>query len=186
MRALRRFLAGRYGGTQDHRFGSGRDGRLIEGALMALAAAGGAAVAQAAGTDAWISFRTRVAGWFGRGDAEREQAAMRRLDATAAELAAAAERGDGQPLLVHEAMWRGRFQDLLESLQENERDEAGRVLRALLDEHAPPDGGASAGDGGLAAGRDTHITAEGGSIATGVLHGNASISHPSMPTPPQG
>ncbi|MFD8385827.1 hypothetical protein ACFV2X_46175 [Streptomyces sp. NPDC059679] len=159
---------------------------MIEGALMALAAAGGAAVAQAAGTDAWTGFRTRVAGWFGRGDAEREQAALRRLDATADELAAAAERGDGQPRLVHEAIWRGRFQDLLENLQEADQDEAGLALRALLDEQPPPAGGASAGDGGLAAGRDTRITAKDGSIATGVLHGNATINHPSTPTPPKG
>jgi hypothetical protein len=143
-------------------------------------------VAQAAGTDAWTSFRTGVASWFGRKDAEREQAALRRLDATAAELAAAAERGDDQPRRDHESMWRARFQDLLENLQEGDQDEAGLALRALLDEHAPPAGGVSARDGGLATGRDVHVTAEGGSIATGVLHGNATINHPSMPAPPQG
>ncbi|WP_049570215.1 hypothetical protein [Streptomyces sp. SBT349] len=159
---------------------------MIEETLTALAAAGGAAVAQAAGTDAWTGLRTRVAGWFGRGDAERERAALRRLDATATELAAAAEDGGAQPRLMHEAMWRGRFQDLLEGLEEVEQDEAARVLRALLDEHAEHAGGASAGDGGLAAGRDVRITAEGGSIATGVLHGNASVNRPPTPTPPQG
>lgn len=155
---------------------------------MALAAAGGAAVAQAAGTDAWAGVRTRVAGWFGRGDAERERAALRRLDATAAALAAAAARGDAEARRAQEAMWRARFQDLLESLQEGDQDEAGRALRALLDEHAPPAGagGASAGGGGLAAARDVHISAEGGSIAAGVLHGDASVNHPRKPAPPQG
>lgn len=154
---------------------------------MALSAAGGTAVVQAAGTDFWTGLRTRVAGWFGRGDAQREEAALRSLDATAAELAAAAERGDAaQAQLVQAAMWRGRFQERLESLQEAEQDEAGRVLRALLDEHAASAGEASAGDDGLAAGRDVNIRADEGSIAAGVLHGNATINPPSKPAPPQG
>jgi hypothetical protein len=46
---------------------------LVE-TLAALAAAGGAAVVQAAGTDAWNGFRQAVARWFARGDAQREQA----------------------------------------------------------------------------------------------------------------
>jgi hypothetical protein len=162
----------------------GEAGVVMEGAVMALAAAGGAAVAQAAGTDAWTGFRNSVAAWFGRGDAEREQAVLRRLDASAAELEAAVERGDGQPRLIHENMWRGRFQELLESLGAAERGEAARALRALLDERAQTSaGGASAGPGSLAAGRDVHITAEEGSIATGVLYGGAHISRPTTPTP---
>jgi hypothetical protein len=52
---------------------------LAEEALAALAAAGGTAVVQAAGTDAWAGFRSRVAKWFARGDTEREQIALERL-----------------------------------------------------------------------------------------------------------
>ncbi|MGW3466207.1 hypothetical protein ACWDE9_44675, partial [Streptomyces olivaceoviridis] len=38
---------------------------MLEQALTALAAAGGAAVVQAAGTDAWTGLRQAVARWFG-------------------------------------------------------------------------------------------------------------------------
>ena len=38
---------------------------------------------QAAGTDAWTGLRLEVARWFGRGDGQREQAELERLDQTA-------------------------------------------------------------------------------------------------------
>ena len=41
---------------------------MLAEALTALAAAGGTAVVQAAGKDAWTGFRARVAKWFARGD----------------------------------------------------------------------------------------------------------------------
>jgi hypothetical protein len=53
---------------------------LLSDALVALAAAGGTAVVQAAGTDLRADFRERVATWFGRGDAEREHAELERLN----------------------------------------------------------------------------------------------------------
>ena len=62
---------------------------MLAEALTALAAAGGTAVVQAAGTDAWTGFRARVAKWFARGDTGREQVALERLDRTAAALGAA-------------------------------------------------------------------------------------------------
>ncbi|MFZ3474947.1 hypothetical protein ACODT3_01270 [Streptomyces sp. 4.24] len=64
---------------------------MLERAWAALAAAGGAAVVQAAGTDAWTGLRQAVAGWFARGDARREQAALERLDQTADALRATQE-----------------------------------------------------------------------------------------------
>jgi hypothetical protein len=57
---------------------------MLTEALTALAAAGGTAVVQAAGKDAWTGFRGRVAKWFARGDTGREQVALERLDRTAA------------------------------------------------------------------------------------------------------
>ena len=47
---------------------------MLDQALTALAASGGTALAQAARTDAWTSLRQELARWFGRGDAQREQA----------------------------------------------------------------------------------------------------------------
>jgi hypothetical protein len=59
---------------------------MLEQALTALAAAGGTAVVQAAGTDAWTGLRQAVARWFGRGDRQRERVELERLDRTAGEL----------------------------------------------------------------------------------------------------
>ncbi|QEV56463.1 hypothetical protein CP981_37095 [Streptomyces platensis] len=57
---------------------------MLTEALMALAAAGGGAVVQAADTDLWAGFSQRVARLFSRGDTQREQAELERLDRTAA------------------------------------------------------------------------------------------------------
>ena len=52
---------------------------LVE-AMTALASqAGGAAVVQAAGTDAWEGFRQRVAGFLRRGDHQREGVELERV-----------------------------------------------------------------------------------------------------------
>lgn len=56
---------------------------------MALTAAGGTGVVQAAGSDAWAGFRRRTAMLSGQGDDEaRERAELERLDAAAAALTA--------------------------------------------------------------------------------------------------
>ncbi|MFD5145640.1 hypothetical protein [Streptomyces sp. NPDC058401] len=147
-----------------------------------MAAAGAAAVVQAATTDAWTEVRDRVARWFGRGDGELERVQLERLDRSAAELAA----GGGSDRARQETVWRTRIEDLLEGLTDDEeREQAATELRALLDATADARG-VCAGTGGLAAGRDVSVQAEGGSIAAAVLHGGAHIGPPRVPDPSQG
>jgi hypothetical protein len=148
---------------------------MLPEALTALSAAGGAAVAQAAGTDAWTTFRARLARWFGRGDEEREQAELERLDQTATTL----DGADEAQRVREETRWQTRIEALLESLPEDERTALATELKALLPQAAP---------GGVTSGRDTTIRAEGpGSVAAGVIHGGVTITNaPSRPRPPEG
>ncbi|MDX3534175.1 hypothetical protein PV721_07310 [Streptomyces sp. MB09-01] len=158
---------------------------MLPEALLALATAGGTAVVQAAGTDAWDSFRAQVAGWFGRGDTDRASGELVRLDRSASELATAgADTGGERARIRQEAMWQARFEGLLESLPDDQRDRAAEELRALLDAPAAP--GVSAGDAGLAVGGDLHVRADHGSIAAAVIHGGAHLSPPPPPAPSQG
>ena len=156
---------------------------MLEAAVAALAASGGTAVVQAAGTDAWQSLREGVARWFGRGDERRANAALERLDRTEA----AVRDGDPDACAEQRIEWRARFADLLAELDEGERDAAGEELTRLLARLGGDAGpGVSAGDGGLAVGGDVRITAEGNSVATGVLQGDVNLSGPSEPGRGQG
>ncbi len=158
-------------------------GRVLAESLTALAAAGGAAVVQAATTDAWTGLRERVARWFGRGDGELERVQLERLDRSAAELVAGG--GSEQERALQATVWQTRIEDLLEGLDGEQQEQAATELRALLaDTAAAP--GVSAAAGGVAAGRDVSVTAEGGSIAAAVLHGGAHIGPPPVPDPSQG
>jgi hypothetical protein len=111
---------------------------MLSEAMAALAAAGGTAVVQAAGTDAWQGLRDRVARLLGRGDAERRQAQLERLDRTAVLLAADADGADELACARQEAAWQERFEMLLESLGEDEREAAGAELREIIDESPVP------------------------------------------------
>lgn len=111
--------------------------------LAAVAAAGGTAVVQAAGTDAWTSVRQRAARVLGRDDPEREQAELTRLDRTATDLASLAP---GEAALVRarqEASWTARFEMLLESLGEAERERVARELNDIADEARQASAGVS-------------------------------------------
>ncbi|MFD8012557.1 hypothetical protein [Streptomyces sp. NPDC058955] len=130
-------------------------------ALAALAAAGGAAVVQAAGTDAWHEVRTRVAALAGRGDAERGRAELERLDQTARALEPGTGAAPEREALLQEGTWRERFSTLLESLDGEDRERAVRDLRTLADFVAGATGD-TALDTGNAVARD------GGSAVTGV------------------
>ncbi|WP_327713283.1 hypothetical protein OG912_38885 (plasmid) [Streptomyces sp. NBC_00464] len=113
--------------------------------MTALAAAGGTAVVQAVGTDAWNGLRGQVARWFGRGDTERERREVERLDSSAAELAAA---DDSTVELVrerHETVWRTRIETLLGNLGDEQRAHAADQLRELLEQA----GAGPASDGAL-------------------------------------
>lgn len=160
---------------------------MLSEAMTALAAAGGTAVVQAAGTDAWAGFRERAARWLGRGDPARESAELERLDRTAGELAVAgAGRPEGERVRIRqEAAWQARCEALLEALDDAERAGAAAELRALLAQHASP-GGVSAGEGGLAVGGDMTLRADGGSLAAGIVNGGARIGPPPSPDPSQG
>ncbi|MFF0561600.1 hypothetical protein [Streptomyces sp. NPDC004266] len=161
---------------------------MLEQALVALASMGGAAVVQAAGTDAGAGLRQALAQWFGRGDERRQQAELERLDRTAAELAVAREDGEAtaeRAHVGHDAVWRSRIEELLEGLREDERDGAAEALRGLLRRHAPP-GPATTGAGGIAVQGDVRIHADRGSVAAGVVNGDVNLSVPPAPDPTQG
>ncbi|MFI1106064.1 hypothetical protein [Streptomyces melanogenes] len=111
----------------------------MDEAMAALAAAGGTAVGQAAGTDAWNGLRQATARLFGRGDSQRASAALDRLDGTAAAVGASDGEDAEQVRLHQQALWQGRFEGLLESVDAAERDSLVAALRALLAEHAPPE-----------------------------------------------
>ncbi|MCQ8828787.1 hypothetical protein [Streptomyces malaysiensis] len=158
---------------------------MLEQALTALAAAGGTAVAQAAGTETWTALRQAVARWFGRGDSRRERAELERLDRTAGELETAEAAVAERARIRQEAAWQARIEAVLESLDDTERARAAEELRALLARHTRS-GGASTGRGGLAVGGDVDIRAERGSISAGVIHGGVHIDRPPAPEPSQG
>lgn len=137
---------------------------MLAETLTALAAAAGTAVVQAAGNDAWTGFRGRVAKWFSRGDAGREQAVLERLDRTAVALEAA---GPGELERVRagqQASWQTLFEILLEGLDGEEQQRATADLRDLL---AGFSGGqaAAVGRDGVAVAGDVDIHAETGGAA---------------------
>ncbi|WP_223731622.1 exodeoxyribonuclease V subunit gamma [Streptomyces purpurogeneiscleroticus] len=159
---------------------------MLDQALMALASAAGVAVAQAAGTDAWQSFRERVARLLGRGPAPDAAQArfLERLDRTAAELESTdidqADRVRGQVA----ASWQARFQDLLEDLNDVDRQRAAAQLRDVvaLVGQAAADG--LVGDENVAIGGDAHVQAESGSAAAVQMHArDMTFSTPPLPGP---
>ncbi|MFF1902749.1 hypothetical protein [Kitasatospora sp. NPDC058218] len=158
---------------------------MLPEALTALAMSGGTAVMTAAGTQTWEALRRRVAAWFAHGDSRRESAELERLDRTATELTAVEGGQLERARIRHEASWQARFEAFLEDLPDSEREAAADALRVLLQEAAAAPG-VSAGSGGLAVGGDLNISAEGGSIAAGVIHGGAHVGHPPVPDPNQG
>jgi hypothetical protein len=120
---------------------------MLTEALTAVAAGGGMAVVQAAGSDTWAWFRTRCARLVGRGDSARESEALERLDRTAAALAAAEEGERERVRAVHAVLWQGEFASLLESLGEGERERLTEQLGALAkDFGGRPSGGAVSGN----------------------------------------
>ncbi|MFG1862523.1 hypothetical protein [Microbispora bryophytorum] len=102
--------------------------------LSAVAAAGGTAVVQAADTDMWVSVRQRVAHVLGHDDPGHERTELMRLDLTATDLASLAP---GEAALIRarqEASWTARFEMLLESLGEAERERVACELNDIADQ----------------------------------------------------
>ncbi|MER5199831.1 hypothetical protein AB0E04_47755 [Streptomyces sp. NPDC048251] len=136
-------------------------------AVAALAAAGGMAVVQAAGTDVWTSVRQAVARMLGRGDAGQEAAELTRLDQMQAVLAAG-EDVAGQRARW-EAVWQTRLEVLLEALDAQGRAAVAAQLAAVIAQAQSAHGGVHAAPGGVAVGGDMRITAEDGSVAGAVV-----------------
>ncbi|MFI0981049.1 hypothetical protein ACH4SP_29090 [Streptomyces sp. NPDC021093] len=156
---------------------------MVDEVLIALASAAGAAVASAAGTDAWSGFRQRVSRIFGRTGTPEARLALERLDRTAAELDRADAQDAERARATAVASWQAHFQHVLEGLSEADRAEVAVQLRELVATVRQPPGGATAGDGGLAVAGSADIRADHGSAAAGVM-GDVTLGNP--PGPVQG
>ncbi|MFE7357560.1 hypothetical protein ACFU8Q_31540 [Streptomyces sp. NPDC057543] len=106
---------------------------LVE-ALLALAAAGGGAIVQAAGTDAWNGVRSGIARALGRGEEAWEQRELERLDQTQAALDAATEGELERVQTAQAAVWQNRLEMLLEELPEAQRLQVAAELRAVIEQ----------------------------------------------------
>ncbi|MEW2107417.1 hypothetical protein OH709_00745 [Streptomyces cellulosae] len=108
---------------------------------------------QAAGSDAWEGLRSRLAQWFGRGNAERERGELERLDRSANDLAAA-DSGTAERIKArYEAVWQTRIEALLEDIEDGEqRARAVAELEQLLEQAAP----SASGRVGLVSGNTFH------------------------------
>jgi hypothetical protein len=158
-----------------------RGGAMSGDVLITLAQFAGQTVAAAAVTDVWESVRDRFARLIGRGNARKTEAAEKWLAQTHEQLTVAVPGTELERIRDAQAeRWSGRFEDLLD---EDPSIEAG--LRRLVDEVAAelPAGSVSATDHSLAAGRDVKITASGGGVASGVIHGNVAPPGPTAPGP---
>ena len=152
---------------------------LAEG-LVSLASLAGRTVVAAAVTDAWETAKRGFARLLGRGDSGRTELAERRLEQTREQLAGcpATELERAQSQL--EGTWQTRLLDLLE-----EHPDAAADVRALVEQVQArlPAGVVSAAGHGVAAGRDVSITASGGGVAAGAIHGNVTPGNPTSPGP---
>lgn len=148
--------------------------------LMALATLAGNTVVTAAVTDAWEAARHRFARLLGRGDPDRAKLAEQRLAETHDQLTTASGTELEQARTVLAERWAGRLADLLE---ENPGIEAD--LRAVVREiqAVPPAGMVPATDHAVAAGHDVNVSASGGGVAAGVIHGNVAPPNPTQPGP---
>ena len=152
---------------------------LVEG-LLALASLAGQTVVAAASTDAWEAAKRGVARLLGRGDPKQEQLAEQRLEETREQLAGADSE---ETRATQVERWTTRLADLLEEDPGVEAD-----LRELVREiqEALPGEMVSAVDHSVAAARDITITASGGAVAAGVIHGDVAPPGPRSPGPASG
>ena len=152
---------------------------MLPEALDALAAAGGTAVVQAAGTDFWVAFRDQIARIFSRDGRHDAMKVMMRLDESATALAQAAETGVGQVRARVEVSWQTRLQDLFESLDDSGRQEIANQLRELVNMAKQQAVGGPVVGSGIALGSNAEIHATGGSVVSGVIHGDVKLKNPS-------
>lgn len=146
--------------------------------LAALAALAAQTVVAAASTDAWGLAKRGVARLLGGGDPGRERLAEQRLDQTRELLQAAPGLDLDLARARQEAAWQARLADLLQ-----EHPDMAGSLQVLVDQiraELPANLIAAAGHS-VAAGRDVNITASGGGVAAGTIHGNVSPPGPTHP-----
>lgn len=157
---------------------AGEGAEMLAETLMALAALAGNTVVAAATTDAWEAARRGFAQMLGRGDPERTKVVERRLAETHEQLTGAAGADLESARSALQAQWATRLADLLEENPALEAD-----LRVLVQEiqASLPAGVISATDHAVAAGRDINITASGGGLAVGAIHGNMAPPGPLQP-----
>ena len=143
---------------------------MLSEALTALAAAGGSAVVQAAGTDAWAGVRRRTARMFGRTE---EQDVLDALDRTADELA------HGGPGEEAAAQWAELFARRLSGLDEQARSALADQLRELASASSPAPSAGPVFHG------DVTVRADQG-VAGAVINGSVHLENPRSPGRDQG
>ncbi|WP_307671842.1 hypothetical protein [Streptomyces sp. V4I2] len=144
---------------------------MLAESLVALAAAGGTAVVQAVGTDAWVVMRERLGRLIARGDEGREAAELSRLDQTGHALVAGGQSGN--EAIRWESSWQARIEMFLDSLPAPEQGAAAAELTQLVAAvraARPAPGAVTATDGGVAAGGDVSVQASSGAVAGAVVH----------------
>lgn len=153
---------------------------MLAETLMSLAQLAGLTVVAAAVTDTWETARRGTARLLGRGDSRKAQLAEQRLDETREQLDGLEGSDLEQASATLAMQWTTRLADLLE-----ENPEVETELRDLVKEiqAALPEGAASATDHSIAAGRDVKISADRGSLAAGIVHGNVTPPGPTGPGP---
>ncbi len=154
----------------------------VEG-LMALAPLAGQTVVTAAVTDAWEAARRGFARLLGRGDPKQTEVAERRLEETRGQLTGSQGTDLEQARAALAAQWATRLADLLDEDPAVEADLRGLVQQIQA---ALPAGMVSAAHEAVAAGRDVNISASGGGVAAGVIHGNVAPPGPPGPGPVNG
>ncbi len=153
---------------------------MLTDSLMALASLAGQTVVTAAVTDTWEAARRKFAQLLGRGDSNKTKLADQRLTETHDQLARAAGTDLERTRTALAERWAGRLADLLEEDPDMEPD-----LRVLLQEIQavlPADMMSAVGHV-IVAGQDVNITASGGGIAAGMIHGNVALPNPPSPSP---
>lgn len=155
---------------------------MLPEVLVALAASGGTAVVQAAGTEAWGHLSEQVAHWLGRGHARAEEAELELLNGTAGVLRTA--QGSAQVRADQESLWRDRIADVLGGLDGVEQERAVVELQRLLVPYALPH--ARVDGAGVVVEGDVTVRADHQSIAANTLYGGAHIGLPTTPDPSRG
>jgi hypothetical protein len=152
---------------------------MLTEALIALAAAGGTTLVEAAATDSWATAKAGAARLLGRGRPEQTAVIEARLENGRAQLAELSgpqlDAAQSRQVLA----WTTRLEDLLE-----EEPGAADGLRQLLSDLAAAGvpGTASFGDHGVLVGGHVTNVASSGGVAAAAIHGEVSTA--GNPPPP--